>query len=127
MRRILILPILLSVTYVMNAQSVPKLLELADQLYQADRYLDAIEFYEKISSIDKENYFARFRLGTCYNSTLQYEKAKEAALKILADDVLPARYRCFIDPKGHIVKIYEKVKPELHAAEVLRDLSKHNK
>ncbi len=28
-----------------------------------------------------------------------------------------------IDPKGKIVKIYEKVKPELHAAEVLDDLA----
>ena len=28
-----------------------------------------------------------------------------------------------IDPDGKIVKIYEKVKPEIHAEEVLRDLS----
>lgn len=27
-----------------------------------------------------------------------------------------------IDPKGNIVKIYEKVKPEMHAEEVLNDL-----
>jgi peroxiredoxin Q/BCP len=27
-----------------------------------------------------------------------------------------------IDPEGTIVKIYEKVKPELHAEEVLTDL-----
>ncbi len=29
-----------------------------------------------------------------------------------------------IDPKGKIVKIYESVKPELHATEVLEDLKK---
>ena len=30
-----------------------------------------------------------------------------------------------IDPKGNIAKIYENVKPELHAAEVLADLKAH--
>ena len=32
-----------------------------------------------------------------------------------------------IDPQGKIAKIYEKVKPELHAAEVLKDLEELQK
>jgi peroxiredoxin Q/BCP len=37
-----------------------------------------------------------------------------------------ARSSFLIDPSGKIVKVYEKVKPELHAAEVLADLTKEN-
>jgi len=32
-----------------------------------------------------------------------------------------------IDPKGNIKKIYEKVKPEIHADEVLNDLKAFSK
>ena len=38
------------------AQSVPKMLRIADDLYENARYLEAIEFYEKISGIDKNNF-----------------------------------------------------------------------
>lgn len=64
------------------AQSVPKLLKLADENYQNGVYNDAIEFYDKISGIDKNNHFARFRLAECYNKTLEYEKAKEVFLQL---------------------------------------------
>jgi thioredoxin-dependent peroxiredoxin len=33
------------------------------------------------------------------------------------------RVSFLIDPKGRIVKVYDKVKPELHAEEVLQDLA----
>ncbi len=69
-------------TIVGYSQSVPKLLKLADENYQNGVYNDAIEFYDKISGIDKDNHFARFRLAECYNKTLQYEKAKEAFLRL---------------------------------------------
>ncbi|SNT24973.1 WD40-like Beta Propeller Repeat [Ekhidna lutea] len=64
------------------AQSVPKLLGMADELYQNDRYLDAIEFYEKVVGMDKTNQQARFRLAQCYNRTLQYDKAKSTFLNL---------------------------------------------
>lgn len=67
---------------VLFAQSVPKLLEIADDLYQNDRYLEAIEFYERIVGIDKDNHFARFRLASCYHRTLQYEEAKSEFVKL---------------------------------------------
>ncbi|TSC89133.1 MAG: peroxiredoxin Q/BCP [Parcubacteria group bacterium Gr01-1014_3] len=35
-----------------------------------------------------------------------------------------ARTSFLIDPKGKVAKVYEKVKPETHAEEVLADLSK---
>lgn len=34
-----------------------------------------------------------------------------------------ARTSFLIDPKGKVAKVYEKVKPEVHASEVLQDLS----
>ncbi|MEO9870990.1 OmpA family protein [Ekhidna sp.] len=64
------------------AQSVPKLIKIADELYQNDRFTDAIEYYDKIAGIDKENYLARFRLANCYNKALLYEKAKETFLEL---------------------------------------------
>ncbi len=64
------------------SQSIPRMLEMADTLYKSHRYLDAIEFYDKITNIDKENYMARYRLGICYKETLQYEKAMDVLLKL---------------------------------------------
>ncbi|WP_370090432.1 OmpA family protein [Ekhidna sp.] len=81
MRRITAL-LLLLVSLSAFSQSVPRLLKMADDLYQSDRYLDAIEFYEKIVGIDKTNQLARFRLANCYSKTLQYEKAKKTFLQL---------------------------------------------
>lgn len=55
---------------------------MADELYDAARYIDAIEFYDKISGIDKTNYQAKFRLGFCYNKTLHYDEAKDVFLAL---------------------------------------------
>ncbi|MEP1093909.1 MAG: OmpA family protein [Cyclobacteriaceae bacterium] len=79
----------------LSAQSVPKLIRIADELYDAQRYIDAIEFYDKISGIDKQNYQAMFRLGFCYNKTLKYDEAKEVFLALgsvtSADNAFQAR------------------------------------
>lgn len=76
MRKVLfILACLVSI--VGYTQSVPKLLRYAQESYDAAQYLTAIQFYEKAVKIDKENYAARFQLGTCYSKTLQNKKAKK--------------------------------------------------
>ncbi len=80
--RILALTLSTIVTLSLYSQSIPRLMEKADELFQADRFLDAIEFYDKIVGIDKKNHFARYRLGFCYNRTLQYDKAKETFLQL---------------------------------------------
>ena len=82
MKKILSLIAAMFLMTVLFAQSVPKLLEIADDLYQNDRYLEAIEFYERIVGIDKDNHFARFRLASCYHRTLQYEEAKSEFVKL---------------------------------------------
>lgn len=64
------------------SQSIPKLIRLADEHYENGIYNDAIEFYDKIVGIDKNNHFARFRLAECYNKTLEYEKAKSVFLEL---------------------------------------------
>lgn len=74
--------ILLAISLGLSGQSVPKMIKIADELYEADRYLDAIEFYDKISGQDKQNYEAKYRLGYCYEKTLQYENAKEVFLQL---------------------------------------------
>ncbi len=62
--------------------SVPKQLKRADEYYQNGVYKEAIEFYDKIAGLDKDNHFAKFRLADCYNKTLDYEKAKEVFLEL---------------------------------------------
>ncbi len=74
--------IVVTTSIAVSAQSVPKLIRIADELYDAARYLDAIEFYDKISGIDKSNYQAKFRLGFCYNKTLEYDDAKKVFLEL---------------------------------------------
>lgn len=81
MKRLLTIACILA-TIIGYCQSVPKLLKLADEHYQNGVYNDAIEFYDKISGLDKNNHFARFRLAECYNKTLQYEKAKSVFLQL---------------------------------------------
>lgn len=81
MRQISVL-LLLLISLSGVSQSVPRLLKMADDLYESDRYLDAIEFYEKIAGLDKSNHLARFRLANCYSRTLQYDKAKTNFLQL---------------------------------------------
>tara|TARA_Y100001980_G_C14556896_1_gene352635 strand:+ start:3842 stop:6088 length:2247 start_codon:yes stop_codon:yes gene_type:complete len=67
---------------VQGQQSVPEMIQMADTLYKAHRFLDAVEFYEKISKLDKNNLMAKYRLGICYKETLQYEKARKVLLEL---------------------------------------------
>ena len=59
------------------SQSVPRLLSLADEHYEASQYLEAIEYYDKVSRIDKENFYSLYQLGICYELTLNNEQAAE--------------------------------------------------
>lgn len=81
MRAYLVL-FLLVVSFAVSAQSIPKLTSIANELFEAQRYKEAIEFYEKISGIDKSNHEAKYRLGFCYNSTLRYQEAKEVFIEM---------------------------------------------
>ncbi|MEQ9221608.1 MAG: OmpA family protein [Cyclobacteriaceae bacterium] len=67
---------------VQGQQSVPEMIRMADTLYNAHRFLDAVEFYEKISKLDKNNLMAKYRLGICYKETLQYKKARNVLLEL---------------------------------------------
>ncbi|WP_425390818.1 OmpA family protein [Ekhidna sp.] len=82
MRRFLIAPIFICIISSVLAQSVPRLLRMADERYENDQFEEAIQFYEKVVGRDKNNHFARFRLAECYNRTLEYGKAKEVFLQL---------------------------------------------
>lgn len=77
MRQLLIIFAFITLAGHVQGQSIPKLTSIADTLFDNHRYLDATEFYRKISKIDKENYRVRYRLGICYLQTLKYEEAKK--------------------------------------------------
>ena len=57
------------------AQSIPQLLRMADKEFENNRFIEAIPYYEKVSSIDKKNHYAGYQLALCYELTLQYEDA----------------------------------------------------
>lgn len=57
------------------AQSVPKYIELGDEQFDKNRFLEAIPYYDKAYAISKKNYYAGYQLAVCYEQTLQYEKA----------------------------------------------------
>lgn len=82
MRRILTIVICCFIYSLGFAQSVPKLLRMADEHYENGIYKEAIQLYEKVTGIDKNNYFARFRLAEIYNKTLAYEEAKSVYLAL---------------------------------------------
>ena len=70
-----------------SSQSVPRLKALADTLYEASQYAEAIKFYDKIISIDKKAYESQFKLGMSYYRTLQYDDARKQFNKIIKANV----------------------------------------
>ncbi len=82
MMKICLSILIILVSFTVDAQSVPRMMQMADTLYKSSRYLDAIEFYDKISGIDENNKLAKYRLGICYKETLQYEEAKKILLDL---------------------------------------------
>ncbi|MEM9859009.1 MAG: OmpA family protein [Bacteroidota bacterium] len=71
-------------------QSVLLLTQLADDLYDNHRFLEAIEFYDKITGLAETDYRARYRLGTCYLEALKYLEAEEIFKEL----------GCITDPKN---------------------------
>jgi peptidoglycan-associated lipoprotein len=63
-------------------QSIPQYLRLADEHFDSNRFLEAIPYYEKVYGIDKRNYYAGFRMASCYERTLQYEEAEKEFKKL---------------------------------------------
>ena len=82
MRKVFLALTILSLSFFSYGQSIPRLLKIADKFYQSARYEDAIETYDKIIGIDKNNHFARFRLALCYDRTGDTEDSKETYLEL---------------------------------------------
>jgi outer membrane protein OmpA-like peptidoglycan-associated protein/tetratricopeptide (TPR) repeat protein len=81
MRKVALIVFILS-AHIGFSQSVPRLVEFAEAHFEAHQYLEAIEYYEKIVSIDKQNIEARYKLAICYQQTLQYDKAEVAFIAL---------------------------------------------
>ncbi|MEQ9403970.1 MAG: OmpA family protein [Cyclobacteriaceae bacterium] len=90
-----------------SAQSVPKLIQIADGLFETAQYLEAIEYYEKISRIDKKNYLAKYRLGFCYNKTLRYREAKETFIELGTGEANQFQARALYN-YGNLLKLESK-------------------
>lgn len=76
--------LLFTITANLFAQSIPKIQQLGDEQFANNRYLEAIPYYEKVYAISKKNYYAGYQLATCYEQTLQYDKAMKT-FKVLSE------------------------------------------
>lgn len=83
MRKLYVYILLISFSYLGFPQAVPQLKEQARENFELERYLDAIEFYEKIVGLDKNDVEARFNLAFCYFKTFQFDKAARQYLDLI--------------------------------------------
>lgn len=67
------------------SQSVPKLREIADEHYELNQFTDAIQFYRKITRLDKNDVRSKYRLASSYYKTLQYPEARQEFAKLTSD------------------------------------------
>ena len=88
-------------------QSIPKMIRIAQELYDSERYLESIEFYEKIVSIDKSNFYAKHQLGLAQMNSLQYESAQRTFSKIAENPDNDFRASAFYH-YGSILKLQSK-------------------
>ncbi len=109
---------------------------------EACEFRDALPDFSKINAVvlgisaDSPESHAKFSTKQNLNFTLLSDQEKEVVKlydvwgpkKFMGREFLGVKRISFlIDPKGKIVKIYEKVKPAVHAAEVLQDLAELQK
>jgi len=63
-------------------QSVPRLRKIANKEFELAQYNEAIEFYEKIVALDKNDHQSKYNLAICYYRTLQYDEARDTFLDL---------------------------------------------
>ncbi|MEP2026360.1 MAG: OmpA family protein [Reichenbachiella sp.] len=77
MKKVLFFIFIITSVNSLYAQSIPKILELGDEQFENNRFLEAIPYYEKVYAVNKRNYYAGYQLAICYEQTLQFEKAEQ--------------------------------------------------
>ena len=63
--------LLLAFSLHVSGQSVEKLKKVADEYYDAERYLEAAEFYEKVISLSPTDLESRYRQAFSYLREIQ--------------------------------------------------------
>jgi peroxiredoxin Q/BCP len=103
--------------------------ELRDNFFEFKKY-NTIVFGISTDKVDSHKKFADkfklpFTLLADENRTVVNDYGVWGKKKFLGKEYMGTNRMSFlISPKGKIVKIYEEVKPSLHAKEVLEDLKK---
>ncbi len=73
---IIVMAILVS-SLAMAQSSVPRLMKIANEHYEAAQYTEAIEFYSRVVKLNKISGEARYKLAMSLYRTLQYDRAKK--------------------------------------------------
>ena len=78
-------------------------------------------------SADSEESHQKFTKKYGLNVTLLSDPDRKAIKKYQAGTVFTKRISYLVNPKGVIVKVYDKVKPADHASEVIEDIKSYDK
>jgi len=68
--------LLVAISCQLSAQSVEKLKKVADDYYDAGRYLEAADFYEKVISLSPDDIESRYRQAFSYLKSTNYNIAE---------------------------------------------------
>lgn len=90
-----------------TAQSVPRLRQLGEELYEKEQYFDAIEYFEKVTEIDKKDLDTRFKLAIALFKTFQFQEAKEQLKYVINSDSREQSAEALLF-YGNILKLNEK-------------------
>ncbi|MEQ9097908.1 MAG: OmpA family protein [Imperialibacter sp.] len=84
--------LLLAFSLHVSGQSVDKLKKVADEYYDAERYLEAAEFYEKVISLSPSDLESRYRQAFSYLKSTNYSTAEEkfSALSLVSGPHQPS-------------------------------------
>ncbi|CAD5277266.1 MULTISPECIES: OmpA family protein [unclassified Imperialibacter] len=84
--------LLLAFSLHVSGQSVEKLKKVADEYYDAERYLEAAEFYEKVISLSPSDLESRYRQAFSYLKSTNYNTAEEkfSALSLVSGPHQPS-------------------------------------
>ncbi len=84
MKKILLIFSLITSVLAVRAQSVEKLTNLADRYYESKKYVDAVEFYERIHQVNPEDKRVHLRWALSLYHSLHYDEAIAQLKQLLA-------------------------------------------
>lgn len=89
-----ILSILFALSSYSQSRKIEKYLNQADEYFNANQYLPAIQIYESVIALDQENIKALYQLGECLRLSFSYSEAEQYYQRVseLSDELTEALF-----------------------------------